>query len=239
MTLRIDNITVTVVGRAVVRDLSLEVALGEAVAIIGANGAGKSEAVLGLAGVLPITAGHISVEGQDITNRSPEVIRRAGVAAVPEGHQVLDRLTVDENLRAAGALLRGRLEQTLASVYVRFPELAERKSQIAGSLSGGQQQMVAISHALMCRPKFLIIDEMSLGLAPLVVKRLIKAIEDLKAEGVGIVLIEQFTELALSVCQKAIIMRNAEVTYAGDAAVLRDNPHQLEQGYFGTTARAP
>jgi len=234
MTLTVDTVTVALDGRAAVRDLSFEVSPGEALAIIGANGAGKSEAVLGLAGMLPVTAGKITVEGHDITNQTPEIIRKAGVAAVPEGHQVLDRLSVDENLRAAGALLRSGLEQTLESVYARFPELAERKSQNAGSLSGGQQQMVAISHALMCRPKFLIIDEMSLGLAPLVVKRLIKEIEDLKAEGVGIVLIEQFTDLALSVCQKAIIMRNSEVTYAGDSAVLRDNPDALEKGYFGT-----
>lgn len=233
MSFTVENITVTDQGRAVVRDLSLEVAPGAAVAIIGANGAGKSEAVLGLAGMLAITAGTVRVDGQDITNKTPEVIRKAGVAAVPEGHQVLDRLSVDENLRAAGALLRGGVEDTLADVYTRFPELAERKSQNAGSLSGGQQQMVAISHALMCRPKFLIIDEMSLGLAPLVVKRLIKAIEALKAEGVGIVLIEQFTDLALSVCEHAIIMRNAEVTYSGASAKLRDNPKELEKGYFG------
>lgn len=233
MTLDVDNITVTVEGRAVVRDLTLSVAPGEAVAIIGANGAGKSEAVLGLAGMLPVTAGAIRVDGQDITNATPEKIRKSGMAAVPEGHQVLDKLTVDENLRAAGALLRDGFETTLAGVYTRFPELAERKGQNAGSLSGGQQQMVAISHALMCRPKYLIIDEMSLGLAPLVVKRLIRAIEDLKAEGVGIILIEQFTELALSVCEKAIIMRNGDVTFAGQAAVLRDDPKALEKGYFG------
>lgn len=233
MSFVVDNITVTAEGRAVVRGLSLSVEPGAAVAIIGANGAGKSEAVLGLAGVLPVKDGKVQVDGQDITNQTPDSIRKAGVAVVPEGHQVLDRLTVDENLRAAGALLREGLEDTLTDVYTRFPELAERKSQNAGSLSGGQQQMVAISHALMCRPKFLVIDEMSLGLAPLVVKRLIKAIETLKFEGLGIVLIEQFTDLALSVCEHAIIMRNAEVTYAGASDVLRDNPKELEKGYFG------
>lgn len=233
MTLIVDRITVTSEGRTAVRDLSLSVAPGEAMAIIGANGAGKSELVLGLAGMLPVTAGKVMVEGREITNLTPELIRKSGLAAVPEGHQVLNRLTVDENLRAAGALLGREFEAVLASVYARFPELAERKGQNAGSLSGGQQQMVAISHALMCRPKYLIIDEMSLGLAPLVVKRLIAAIEDLKAEGVGIVLIEQFTDLALSVCEEAIILRNGRVTYAGSAAHLRDHPEDLEKGFFG------
>lgn len=233
MTLIVENLTVLADGRTAVRGLSLEVARGSAVAIIGANGAGKSEFVLGLAGMLPVTSGAIMLDGRDITNKTPEMIRKAGVAAVPEGHQVLDRLSVDENLRAAGALLRDGFENTLTDVYARFPELSERKSQNAGSLSGGQQQMVAIAHALMCRPKYLIIDEMSLGLAPLVVKRLIKAIEVLKSEGTGIVLIEQFTELALSVCETAIIMRNADVTFAGASSVLRNNPQELEKGYFG------
>jgi len=233
MTLIVEDLCVMAEGRTAVRGLSLEVTAGAAVAIIGANGAGKSEFVLGVAGMLPITSGTIRLDGRDITNNTPEMIRKAGVAAVPEGHQVLDRLSVDENLRAAGALLRDGFEDTLKGVYARFPELAERKSQNAGSLSGGQQQMVAIAHALMCRPKYLIIDEMSLGLAPLVVKRLIKAVEELKSEGTGIVLIEQFTELALSVCETAIIMRNCEVTFAGASSVLRDNPEELEKGYFG------
>lgn len=233
MTLIVEDLCVMAEGRTTVRGLSLEVTAGAAVAIIGANGAGKSEFVLGVAGMLPITSGTIRLDGRDITNNTPEMIRKAGVAAVPEGHQVLDRLSVDENLRAAGALLRDGFEDTLKGVYARFPELAERKSQNAGSLSGGQQQMVAIAHALMCRPKYLIIDEMSLGLAPLVVKRLIKAVEELKSEGTGIVLIEQFTELALSVCETAIIMRNCEVTFAGASSVLRDNPEELEKGYFG------
>lgn len=233
MTLTVDDASVSVAGRSAVRGLSLNVGPGEAVAIIGANGAGKSELALGLAGMLPVTSGTVSVDGKDITNQSPELIRKAGLAAVPEGHQVLDKLTVDENLRAAGALLRGGLATTLAQVYDRFPELAQRKDQNAGSLSGGQQQMVAISHALMCRPKYLIIDEMSLGLAPLVVKRLLQAIEDLKGEGVGIVLIEQFTDLALSVSEKAIILRNGSVTYSGSAAHLQDHPEDLEKGFFG------
>ena len=233
MSLVIDNITVMADGRVAVQGLSLEVTQGAGAAIIGANGAGKSEFVRGAAGMLPVASGSVTVEGQDITNGTPEMIRKSGVAAVPEGHQVLDRLSVDENLRAAGALLREGFGDTLESVYARFPELAERKSQNAGSLSGGQQQMVAIAHALMCRPRYLIIDEMSLGLAPLVVKRLIRAIQELKSEGTGIVLIEQFTELALSVCETAIIMRNSEVTFSGASSVLRDDPQQLEKGYFG------
>lgn len=233
MSLVIERLTVMAGDRVAVQGLSLNVAPGAAVAILGANGAGKSEFVLGLAGMLPVTSGTVTVDGQDITNRTPETIRKAGVAAVPEGHRVLDRLSVDENLRAAGALLRDGFEATVSGVYARFPELAERKSQNAGSLSGGQQQMVAIAHALMCRPKFLVIDEMSLGLAPLVVRRLVDAIQALKAEGTGIILIEQFTELALSVCEDALIMRNSHVTFSGASSILRDDPKVLEKGYFG------
>jgi branched-chain amino acid transport system ATP-binding protein len=152
---------------------------------------------------------------------------------VPEGHKVLTQLTVDENLRAAGSLRWADIETNLSKTYERFPELAERKSQLAGTLSGGQQQMVALGHALMSTPAFLIIDEMSLGLAPLIVKRLFGVVRELQTQGVGIVLIEQFTDLALSVADQAIVLRGGQSRYTGPAQALLDDPDLLDEAYFG------
>lgn len=234
MTLEISNLSVALGGKPVVQDVSLSVEPGKIIAILGANGAGKSELVSGIAGILPTVSGKASVNGVNITGKSPDVIRAASVAAVPEGHRVLTNLTVDENLRAAGAVRQSDIENNLASTYAMFPELAERKGQRAGSLSGGQQQMVAIGHALMSAPQFLIIDEMSLGLAPLIVKRLFGVIEALKADGVGIVLIEQFVDLALSVADHAIVLRNGRVAFSGPAQELIEDHDKLDQAYFGS-----
>ncbi|WP_201741923.1 ATP-binding cassette domain-containing protein [Mangrovicoccus ximenensis] len=141
---------------------------------------------------------------------------------MPEGHRVLGRLSVDENLRVAGALLpAAEVAGVLGHVYALFPELAQRKGQQAGTMSGGQQQMLAIGHALMCRPRYVVIDEMSLGLAPLIVQRLVGTLRQLMAEGVGILLVEQFTEIALSVATQAVVMRRGRVAFAGPAAELR------------------
>ena len=233
MALALDRTRVICGGRAVIKDVSLTVEKGQATAVLGANGAGKSELVLGVAGMLKIAEGAIRVDGQDITNLPACDIRSKGVAVVPEGHRVLTKLTVDENLRAAGALHAKELELLLEEAYDRFPELAERKDQMAGTLSGGQQQMVALAHALMGKPVYILIDEMSLGLAPLIVQRLMKIVEELKQEGVGILLIEQFTSLALQHCENAVVLRNGTLTYCGDAGKLRENPEVLDKAYFG------
>jgi branched-chain amino acid transport system ATP-binding protein len=216
-----------------VNDISFSVSPGEVLAVLGANGAGKSELVLGIAGMLPISAGSATLNGVELTGKAPNVTRAAGVAVVPEGHKVLTRLTVDENLRAAGSLRQGELLENLAKTYERFPELAERKSQIAGTLSGGQQQMVALGHALMSAPSYLIIDEMSLGLAPLIVKRLFGVVHELQTQGVGIVLIEQFTDLALGIADQAMVLRSGKNHYLGPAKALLSDPDLLDQAYFG------
>ncbi len=234
MSFEVTGLSVQVEGKEVVRDISFCVEPGQILAILGANGAGKSELVLGMAGMLPVSAGQVLSDGQALTGSAPDIIRAAGVAAVPEGHKVLTQLTVDENLRAAGSLRWADVEDNLRKTYERFPELAERKSQLAGTLSGGQQQMVALGHALMSAPTYLIIDEMSLGLAPLIVKRLFGVVQELKQQNVGIVLIEQFTGLALSVADSAMVLRGGHSSYMGPAQALADAPDLLDEAYFGS-----
>lgn len=233
MALVIENLTVAKNGRELVRDVSMSVERGQVTAVLGANGAGKSELVLAVAGMLPIARGRISVDGRAIQGCSPDVVRLAGVAAVPEGHRVLSKLSVDDNLRAAGSMLAGdQVGPAVAHVYALFPELAERKRQLAGTMSGGQQQMLSIGHALMAHPKYLLIDEMSLGLAPLIVKRLVKTLESLVANGVGVVLVEQFTEVALSVATSVVVMRGGGLRYAGPVSDVKAKPEILASAYF-------
>lgn len=232
MTLSVRGLVVSDGRRDVVAGVDLDIRPGSVTAVIGANGAGKSELVLALAGVLPVRSGSVTLDGAALP-AGPEAIRRAGVAAIPEGHRVLTRLSVEDNLRAAGSLLpddlAGRLEETLAV----FPELAERRGQLAGTLSGGQQQMVALAHALMCRPRYLLIDEMSLGLAPLVVKRLLGVVATLRDRGTGILLIEQFTDLALGMADDAVVLRSGRMRYNGSAQRLAGDAGLLHQAYFG------
>jgi len=234
MTLEVSNLQVKSGARRVVDGVSLRIVPGQVTAVLGANGAGKSELVLALAGMMPVAGGTVAMDGVDLTGKDPATIRRAGVAAVPEGHRVLTRLSVDDNLRAAGSLLPEGLEETLADTYALFPELAERKGQLAGTMSGGQQQMLALGHAMMCRPRVLLIDEMSLGLAPLVVKRLMGFVAGLKARGVGVLLIEPFTDLALGLSEEAVVLRGGKPRYAGPARALIDDSALLDAAYFGS-----
>jgi branched-chain amino acid transport system ATP-binding protein len=214
-------------------DVSLTVEPGKVTAVIGANGAGKSELVLAMAGVLPINAGDISLDGRKLSGLSPEAVRLAGIAAVPEGHRVLTALSVDDNLRVAGALLSQGADARLQNTYGLFPELAERKQQLGGTLSGGQQQMLAIGQALMAAPRYLLIDEMSLGLAPVIVKRLLGLLTHLKAQGTGILLIEQFTDLALGLAETAVVLRGGKMRFSGNAKKLAADKALLHQAYFG------
>lgn len=233
MTLAVRGLTVADGARTLVAGVDLDVVPGQVTAVIGANGAGKSELVQALAGVLKVTGGTVTLDGRALAGLGPQAIRAAGVAAVPEGHRVFTDLSVDDNLRAAASMLAGDMAGRLADTYGVFPELAERKAQLAGTLSGGQQQMVALAHALMCRPRYLLIDEMSLGLAPLIVKRLVGVVAALKARGTGILLIEQFTDLALGMAETAVVMRGGRMRYGGPAATLRADPARLHEAYFG------
>jgi branched-chain amino acid transport system ATP-binding protein len=233
MVLAVENIDVEHDGRTILRDISLTLKPGTVTAVLGANGAGKSELIKALAGILPITNGTYELDGRSLRNTPAQIIRQRGVAAVPEGHRVFTALSVDDNLRAAGSLLADDLESILNDTYAIFPELAERKKQLAGTMSGGQQQMLALGHAMMSKPNYMLIDEMSLGLAPLIVKRLIGFVDRLKDRGIGVLLIEQFAELALKKAEHALVLRNGKLTYSGDAKNLLDDPGLLDRSYFG------
>ena len=163
----------------------------------------------------------------------PDRIRAAGVAALPEGHQVLTQLSVDENLAVAGSLLApSDALAALAEVYAIFPELAERRQQLARTLSGGQQQMVAIGHALMARPSHILIDEMSLGLAPLIVKRLTQVVGAMAAKGMGVLLVEQFVEVALALASEVVVLRKGVMRLSSDPATLRADPALRTAAYL-------
>lgn len=220
-------------GKRVVDGVSLTVGVGEIVALLGANGAGKSSLVLGVSGLLPLASGVISAEGRDLTGAPPYVVRAAGIAAVPEGHQVLASLSVADNLKVAGAHLNpAATAEGLARAYDIFPELATRKNQPAGSLSGGQQQMVVLAQAIVGRPRVILADEMSLGLAPLIVKRLLEVVRVLAAEGVGVLLIEQFTHLALGLASRAYVMERGRIVFSGTPAEIEADPEILRAAYL-------
>jgi branched-chain amino acid transport system ATP-binding protein len=231
--LEIRDATVTRLGKTVADGVSMTIRPACITAVLGANGAGKSELVLGVAGLLPVTGGQILLDDRAVTNLAPNLIRAAGICAVPEGHQVLTDLSVEDNLLVAASLLKpDAARRKLAAVWKTFPELAERAGQKAGTMSGGQQQMLAIGHALMARPRFMLIDEMSMGLAPLIVKRLMGVLQELAGRGIGILLVEQFAEVALALADDVIVLRRGRVVLEARAQELRAAPDRLVRAYL-------
>ena len=231
--LEIRNLSLSRGGKPVLHDLSLSVGKGEISALLGANGAGKSSLVLGAAGMIPLSSGSVEMEGEDLAGRQADSIRASGLAAVPEGHHVLAGLTVQENLEVAGATQTPvSAVEGIERAYTVFPELADRTGQLAGSLSGGQQQMVVLAQAIVSKPKVILVDEMSLGLAPLIVKRLLDVIRDLAANGVGVLLIEQFTHLALGLADHVYVMDRGHLVFSGLPAEVEDNPDILREAYL-------
>lgn len=227
-------------GRIVLRDVSLDLYPGEITALLGANGAGKSTLVMTVAGALPAGGGTIDLDGVSLLGMSPDAIRRRGVAIVPEGHRVLPSLSVLDNLRAAGsALSRAALKDEIAHVLQVFPELEPRLTVAAHLLSGGQKQMVAIGQGLLARPRYLLIDELSFGLAPAIVVRLGATMRELASQGIGILLIEQFTTLALELASRAYVMERGQIVFSGASDALRDQPDVLHGAYLAgkVTAR--
>jgi len=231
--LRLDNLTVARGGRAVVRDVSLEIPQGEVTTLLGPNGAGKSSLVLAVAGVLPAESGSIKVGDDELVGRRPEKIRAAGVAVVPEGRRLLPDLTVDDNLQVATySLPNSAARERRGYALELFPELQARLDARARSLSGGEQQMVVLAQALVSQPKFILIDELSLGLAPVVLKRLIPTIRTIAESGVGVLLIEQFATVALGLANRAYVMEGGDIEFSGLASELRDNPELLQSAYL-------
>lgn len=220
-------------AKPVVHGVDLDVASGEIVALLGPNGAGKSSIVLALAGAIPRSQGQVRMGGSTLDGLAPEAVRRAGLAIVPEGHHVLGNLSVHDNLRAAALMLPAReVEPAIERVLMTFPELKPRLEHPGRSLSGGQKQMVCMAQALLARPKVLVVDELSLGLAPLVVKRLADVVQSVAADGVGVLLIEQFTTLALRLAQRAIVLQRGRTAWSGPAQTLQDSPEILQASYL-------
>jgi branched-chain amino acid transport system ATP-binding protein len=232
-TLRLDGLSAERGGRPVLREVSLEVPPGEVTALLGPNGAGKSTLVLTVAGVIRPSAGRVLLGERDLTRKPPERIRRTGVAVVVEGRRVLRELSIAENLRVATyGLDREQAEQGIDYAVELFPELTRRWDTTADLLSGGEQQMVVLAQALVSRPSVLVVDELSLGLAPLVVKRLVPTLASVAASGVGVLLIEQFAHVALGLAESAYVLEGGRIRYQGTAAELKANPELLHSAYL-------
>lgn len=217
-----------------VRGIDLSVRKGEIVTLLGANGAGKSSTLNALVGLAPRRAQRLAFAGQDIAHLPPELIVRRGMTLVPEGRRIFPTLTVAEHLLLGGAkhAARGSLAETEASMLALFPILKERLHQKAGSLSGGEQQMLAIARALMSSPDLLLLDEPSLGLAPQVVDRIFALIADLRARGLTILLVEQNVALALEIADRGYVLVNGRIEIAGSAAELVASP-EIRDAYLG------
>ncbi len=219
---------------AAVRELSLEVRKGELVTLIGANGAGKTTTLKAISGVLPPVAGRIEFEGEDITKASARRILQLGIAHCPEGRRVFPYMTVKENLEM-GCFLRtdtAAITEDMERLFERFPILNERRDQAAGTLSGGEQQMLAISRALMSRPKLVLFDEPSLGLAPNLVERTFEIIKEIREQGATVVMVEQNAFAALELSDRSYVLEQGRVTLTGTGAELLDNPH-VKSAYLG------
>jgi branched-chain amino acid transport system ATP-binding protein len=216
------------------KGISLEVNEGEIVALIGANGAGKSTALMTISGVLTPRQGRIEFLGRDITGRPPHEIVGCGISQVPEGRRIFPRLTVLENLEMGAFLRRDHreIEADRAEIFEQFPILKERRSQLGGTLSGGEQQMLAIGRALMARPKLLLLDEPSLGLAPMVVSRIFEIIREINRQGKTILLVEQNARAALTLALRGYVMETGRIVMADEAGALLSNP-RVREAYLG------
>ena len=219
------------------RGVSLSIAPGEVVALLGANGAGKSTLLRAISGVVRPKRGEIAFDGAPISRLPPAQIVRTGIAHSPEGRRVFPGLTVAENLRLGAAARQAPKLEWMAdreTFYDLFPVLRDRMSQTAGTLSGGEQQMLAVSRALMARPRLLLLDEPSLGVAPLIVRGLFKALASLKAKGMTMLLVEQDVRMALSLADRAYVLRTGSVVLSGTTAALRADQDSVAAAYLGT-----
>ncbi len=235
--LALERVAVSYGGIQAVKGIDAVVGEGELVCLIGANGAGKTTTLKGICGLLPLRAGHIRYAGDDITGGRPFTLVRRGLALVPEGRGMFGALTIEENL-AMGAYARtdrDAIRNDVERVFTLFPRLKERRRQTAGTLSGGEQQMLAIGRAMMSRPRLLLLDEPSMGLAPLMVQKVFETILAVSKEGVTILLVEQNARLALEVSDRGYVMESGEITLSGQAADLLHDP-KVRAAYLGEAA---
>ena len=232
--LEVNELRVAYGGIQAVRGISFHVNQGEMVALIGANGAGKTSTLKALSRLLDLSGGSVRYNGKEISTLAPHQLISQGIALVPEGRGVFPRMSIVENL-LMGAYCRNDkqgIENDMAHVFSLLPRLRERAQQLAGTLSGGEQQMLAIGRALMSRPKLLLLDEPSMGLAPLMVQKIFEVVCTVAKEGMTVLLVEQNAKLALEVSQRGYVMESGEITLTDDSARLLDNP-KVREAYLG------
>ena len=232
--LEVTGLRVAYGGIQAVRSISFHIAAGEMVALIGANGAGKTSTLKALARLLDSAGGSVRYRGKEISRLAPHRLVTEGIALVPEGRGVFPRMSIVENLQM-GAYSRtdkAEIEAGIEYAFSRFPRLKERAQQLAGTLSGGEQQMLAIGRALMSRPKLLLLDEPSMGLAPIMVQKIFEVIQAVAQDGMTVLLVEQNAKLALEVSQRGYVMESGEITLTGDSRELLQNP-KVREAYLG------
>lgn len=231
--LKIENVVAGYGHITALKSINLEVPQGSIVSLIGANGAGKSTTMRSIMGLVKPTEGRITFEGKDITSMKTHDIVKSGISLVPEGRQILQDMSVYENLEM-GAYIRkdAEINDDIKKVFKRFPILDERSYQLGGTLSGGQQQMLAIGRALMARPKLLLLDEPSMGLAPLVVNEIFEVIKEISAEGTTVLLVEQNVRQALKIADYAYVLETGKIVLSGQAEEIRHDPRVME-AYLG------
>lgn len=232
--LDIRNMDVAYGGIRAVRQLNLHVHPGERVALIGANGAGKSTTLRAICGLVPLAAGSVHYQGKSLAGQPVHAMVRQGLVMVPEGRGIFPQLTIEENLHMGAYSRQDKINfaQELQQVYQRFPRLAERRLQTAGTLSGGEQQLLAMGRAILSKPKLLLLDEPTMGLAPIMVDKIFEVIEDIAQQGVTILLIEQNARLALEVSQRGYVLESGELTLQGPAGDLLHDP-KVRAAYLG------
>lgn len=233
--LSVENVQSGYGNKLAIKDVSVEIGRGEIITLIGANGAGKSTTLMSICGVVPCRAGRIVFEGREIQALPPEEIVRMGICQVPEGRHIFPQLTVKENLDMGAFLRRDKAEvkKDIDYVFALFPILAERRNQDGGNLSGGEQQMLAMSRALMARPRVLLLDEPSMGLAPLVIRQIFEIIRQINRENnTTIFLVEQNANQALHIADRGYVMENGRITLTGKAQELLDNK-DIQKAYLG------
>lgn len=232
--LKVDNINVYYGAIHALKGISVEVNQGQIVTLIGANGAGKSTTLRTISGLLKPKSGQITFEGQNIVGTAAQNIVKLGISQVPEGRRVFANMSVLENLEL-GAYLRSdtkEIKEDMDKIFSRFPRLSERRSQLAGTLSGGEQQMLAMGRALMSRPRILLLDEPSMGLAPLLVKEIFSIIKDINETGTTVLLVEQNAHMALSIANKAYVLETGRIILSGDAKELAES-EEVRKAYLG------
>jgi branched-chain amino acid transport system ATP-binding protein len=234
MLLRVERAHVHFKKVAALRDISLGVPHGGIVTIIGANGAGKTTTLRAISGLAKLSSGEIWFDGQRIDKLAPEKIVALGIAHVPEGRRIFPDMTVEENLRTGAFLRRDKaaVESDLEGIFERFPRLLERRRQWAKTMSGGEQQMLAIGRALMAKPRLLLLDEPSMGLAPVVVQEIANIVEEISEQGVPVILVEQNAEMALQLADHAYVLETGTLALEGPAADLHENDH-VRRAYLG------